>query len=94
MGEMIEIMRERKSAEWTARAARWANREEWFAAIRAAGHEPKVLSEENRHCRVNLRGSGWFDFWPSSGKWCQSKQPSGKPQARGNGLHGLLRALP
>lgn len=71
----------------------WNNRAEQVAQIEAAGFEVKVVSEESRQLRISLPGKGWFDFWPSTGRWQQSQRKGGKRGIYGHGVERLIEAL-
>lgn len=93
MGDAIDDMRALGVIRTEQRTAGWEGRETWMQALRQIGLEPRVVSEEARHCRVALPGDGWFDFWPSSGKWSQSRRKGNVNGARGVGLPEFLAAV-
>lgn len=93
MSDMVDMFRALNDDRKAARADAWANREGDLQAIRDAGFTPKVISEAARHVRIYIAGQGWFDFWPSTGRWSQSTQPKGKRGKRGHGVERLIAAL-
>lgn len=93
MGDAIEDLKAMAKVRQHERVDAWADRGAWLDAISTAGFVPRVLNESSRHCRVNIAHVGWFDFWPSTGRWSQSVLPGGRRGLRGNGLAGLLAAL-
>lgn len=76
-----------------ARRIGWAQRAYALADIKAAGFKPTLLSPGGHHYRIKIKGQGWFDFWPSSGRWAQSPRPGGLPGVRGAGVEALISAL-
>lgn len=93
MTDTIEDMKALKDHQKAERADNWTNRDAaWLDPLKAAGWDARVISEVGRHCRVMVRG-GWFDFWPSTGKWMRSPRKGGQRGPHGMGLQGLIEAL-
>lgn len=76
-----------------ARAVRWETRFDALVEIEAAGFRPELVSEAARHYRIKIDGRGWFDFWPSTGRWAQSTRKGGRAGVRGKGVAPLIAAL-
>jgi len=76
-----------------ARREIWKNRDVMFKPLRDAGFTVSVLDEYSRHTRIHTPGLGWFDFWPTTGRWIQSPQSKGKVTFRGTGFAALVAAL-
>lgn len=75
------------------RAEAWeVNRGHWGAAISAAGFHAKLVDAGSRHCRLMIPGHGWFDYWPSTERWSQSRRPGDKQGLSGAGLEALIIA--
>lgn len=94
MGDMIDLFRDLKALNRAERKMAWDQKEDAFRQIREqTGFEPLVMSDESRHVRIKVPGSGWFDYWPSSGRWSQSPRPGGRKAKRGFQLDSLIAAL-
>jgi hypothetical protein len=93
MSEAVEDMKAMDELRKRERTEAWENRGPVLERIAGAGFAVRVLSEESRHCRIQIQGKGWFDFWPSTGRWCQSRRPGGRQGVSGYGVDTLLPAL-
>lgn len=93
MSDMIDAFKALKAMRQEERDDGWASREEhWGKPLREAGFTPFTVHEAGRHCRVRFVG-GWFDFWPSSGKWMSSPLKGARRPLRGRGVESLIEAL-
>jgi hypothetical protein len=93
MSDCIDDFRALKEVRRQEREDGWAKRGEWLTALGALGLRAEIINEPSRQCRVWVPGGGWFDFWPSSGRWQQGPHKGKRRGLRGVGLEGLLAAV-
>ncbi len=71
----------------------WENRFPEIAKIERAGFQVRTVNEQTRHLRIDVRGDGWFDWFPSTGRWEQSRRRGGAKGLYGFGTEELIAAL-
>ena len=76
------------------RLAAWSSREQgWMAPLRAAGCVPIVTTEISRRCKATGEFDGWFDFWPTTGRWRYTTRGGSPAGMMGQSLISMLGAI-